>query len=395
MHPLFEQAPAAAATGAIIGAITLLVAGTIAIVVTDLKRVIAYSTMSQIGYMIMGVSAGAYVAGLFHLMTHAFFKALLFMAAGSVIGAMGGRQDLDQMGGFRKAMPFTFFCMVVGGLALAGVPPFSGFFSKDEILLDIGAEGGWHWALYVAGYVGALLTAIYTWRMIFRAFFNEPVPEARELMDGHLHHPTEHANPATGELEDTGVGFPGPEHHIAEQSLSMRVAMGLLALLAIVGGAIQIPKVTNGLEVFLEPTFARSEIEHEYGDGLLYFGLALGAVVGLLGIAIAYRIWVQKPGTSAAIQARLSPLHRLFSNKWYFDELIDILVVRPFGWFGRFGQQTFERIFVTGALVGGTTGIVRAGSAAVRAVQSGYLRSYAAFLLVGLALVAFYFLLQA
>ena len=182
MHPLFEQAPAAAATGAIIGAITLLVAGTIAIVVTDLKRVIAYSTMSQIGYMIMGVSAGAYVAGLFHLMTHAFFKALLFMAAGSVIGAMGGRQDLDQMGGFRKAMPFTFFCMVVGGLALAGVPPFSGFFSKDEILLDIGAEGGWHWALYVAGYVGALLTAIYTWRMIFRAFFNEPVPEARELI---------------------------------------------------------------------------------------------------------------------------------------------------------------------------------------------------------------------
>ena len=376
MHPLFEQAPAAADVGAIIGAVTLLVAGTIAIVVTDLKRVIAYSTMSQIGYMIMGVSAGAYVAGLFHLMTHAFFKALLFMAAGSVIGAMGGRQDLDQMGGFRKAMPFTFFCMVVGGLALAGVPPFSGFFSKDEILLDIGAEGGWHWALYVAGYVGALLTAIYTWRMIFRAFFNEPVPEAHEI-------------------EDTGVGFPGPEHHIAEQSLSMRVAMGLLALLAIVGGAIQIPKVTNGLEVFLEPTFARSEIEHEYGDGLLYFGLALGAVVGLLGIAIAYRIWVQKPGTSAAIQARLSPLHKLFSNKWYFDELIDILVVRPFAWFGRFGQQTFERIFVTGTLVGGTTGIVRAGSAAVRAVQSGYLRSYAAFLLVGLALVAFYFLLQA
>ena len=122
---------------------------------------------------------------------------------------------------------------------------------------------------------------------------------------------------------------------------------------------------------------------------------ALGAVVGLLGIAIAYRIWVQKPGTSAAIQARLSPLHKLFSNKWYFDELIDILVVRPFAWFGRFGQQTFERIFVTGTLVGGTTGIVRAGSAAVRAVQSGYLRSYAAFLLVGLALVAFYFLLQA
>ena len=153
MHPLFELAPPAAATGAIIGAVTLLVAGTIGLAVTDLKRVIAYSTMSQIGYMIMGVSAGAYVAGLFHLMTHAFFKALLFMAAGSVISAMGGEQNLDKMGGFRKVMPFTFGCFVVGGLSLSGVPPFSGFFSKDEILLVMGEQGGWKWALYVAGYV--------------------------------------------------------------------------------------------------------------------------------------------------------------------------------------------------------------------------------------------------
>jgi len=395
MYPLFEQAPAAADVGAVIGAVTLLVAGTIAIVVTDLKRVIAYSTMSQIGYMIMGVSAGAYVAGLFHLMTHAFFKALLFMAAGSVIGAMGGQQDMDKMGGFRKAMPFTFGCFCVGGLALAGIPPFSGFFSKDEILLDLGAQGGWHWGLYVAGYVGALLTAIYTWRMIFRAFFGAPVPEALELEAGHLHHPTEHTNPATGEAEDTGVGFPGAEHHIAEQAPLMRVAMGILALGAVVGGFIQIPKVTHGLETFLDPTFADSQVRIEPSDGLLYLGLALGAVLGLLGIAVAYRIWVQKPETSAAVQARLAPLHRLFASKWYFDELIDLLVVRPFGWFGRFGQQTFERIFVSGTLIGGTTGLVRAGSAAVRAVQSGYLRSYAAFLLVGLAVVGFYFLLQA
>jgi NADH-quinone oxidoreductase subunit L len=138
MYPLFEQAPAAGTVGAIIGAVTLLVAGTIGLVVTDLKRVIAYSTMSQIGYMIMAVSGGAYVAGLFHLMTHAFFKALLFMAAGSVIAAMAGTQDLNKMGGFRRAMPFTYGAFVIGGLALAGVPPFSGFFSKDEILLDLG-----------------------------------------------------------------------------------------------------------------------------------------------------------------------------------------------------------------------------------------------------------------
>ena len=243
MHPLFELAPTAADVGAIIGCLTLLVAGTIAIAVTDLKRVIAYSTMSQIGYMIMAVSAGAYAAGLFHLMTHAFFKALLFMAAGSVIAAMAGQQNLDKMGGFKKAMPFTFGCMCIGGLALAGVPPFSGFFSKDEILLLIGDRGGWYWGLYVAGYAGAFLTGIYTFRMIFRAFYGEPVAEARELEEGHLHHAEVHTNPANGEVEDTDVGFPGPEHHIAEREPTMKLAMGGLAVLAVVGGFLQIPKI--------------------------------------------------------------------------------------------------------------------------------------------------------
>src|SRR5215203_421640 len=188
MHPLFELAPTAADISAIIGTATLLFAGTVALVQTDLKRVIAYSTISQIGYMIMGVSIAAYGAGLFHLMTHAFFKALLFMGAGSVIGAMSGNQSIDRMGGFRRVMPFTFACFAIGGLALSGVPPFSGFFSKDEILLVLAEQGGWRWFLYVAGYVGAFLTAVYTWRMIFRAFWGEPVPEARELEHGHLHH---------------------------------------------------------------------------------------------------------------------------------------------------------------------------------------------------------------
>src|SRR5207253_326169 len=144
MHPLFEHAQAAATVGAIGGCATLLIAATIGLVVTDLKRVIAYSTMSQIGYMIMGVSSAAYAAGVFHLMTHAFFKALLFMSAGSVISAMGGIQDLDRMSGFRKAMPFTYGCFIVGGLALSGVPPFSGFWSKDEILALEFDRGGWH-----------------------------------------------------------------------------------------------------------------------------------------------------------------------------------------------------------------------------------------------------------
>src|SRR4051812_6201218 len=363
MHPLFELAPAAADVGAVIGCATLLVAGTIGLVVTDLKRVIAYSTMSQIGYMIMGVSAGAYVAGLFHLMTHAFFKALLFMAAGSVISAMGGEQNLDKMGGFRKAMPFTFGCFVIGGLALSGVPPFSGFFSKDEILLVMGEQGGWKWALYIAGYIGAFLTAIYTWRMIFRAFWGEPVEQARELEHGHLYHPPEPFNPANGEIEDTDVGFPGPEHHIAERAMPMKAAMSLLALLAVVGGIVLVPKTTTFLDDFLEPTFAGSSVVANPSDSLLVLGLVLGTVLGLLGIFVAYTIWVRRPGTSARWVERFSGLHRLFVNKWYFDELIDLLVVRPALWFGRWGQQTFERVFVNGTLIGGASGNVRAGSA--------------------------------
>jgi NADH-quinone oxidoreductase subunit L len=399
MHPLFERAPAAQDVGAVIGALTLLIAGSIALVQTDIKRVIAYSTMSQIGYMIMGVSVGAYAAGLFHLMTHAFFKALLFMAAGSIIGAMAGEQSLEKMGGFRKAMPFTYACFIVGGLALSGIPPFSGFFSKDEILLVAGERGGWHWALYVAGYLGAFLTAIYTFRMIFRAFHGEPVPEARELESKshppHLHHAEVPRNPANGEQEDLDVGFPGPTHAIAERALPMKVAMSLLALGATGIGLVQIPKVDFLIDDFLRPTFATSPLyEPHTKTGLLWFGLALGTFLGLAGIAIAYRIWVARPGTAPAIQARMGAVYELLVHKWYFDELIDLLVVRPAAAVGAFARNTFERVFVDETLIGGATGIVRAGSASVRAAQSGFVRYYAALLILGVTGVGFYFLLQ-
>jgi NADH-quinone oxidoreductase subunit L len=396
MHPLFELAPAAQDVGAVVGAATLLIAGTIGLAQTDIKRVIAYSTMSQIGYMIMGVSVGAYAAGLFHLMTHAFFKALLFMAAGSIIGAMGGEQSLQKMGGFRKAMPFTYGCFIVGGLALSGVPPFSGFFSKDDILLVTGERGGWHWVLYVAGYVGALLTAIYTFRMIFRAFHGEPVAEARELEEGHLHHADVPRNPANGEEEDTDVGFPGPVHAIAERALPMRVAMGILALGAVGAGLIQIPKVDFVVDDFLRPSFATSKLyEPHTHNSLLVLGLGLGTVIALVGIAIAHRIWVVKPGSSAKIQAASGPLYKLFVNKWYFDELIDLAIVRPAAAAGGFARDTFERLVIDETIVGGSTGLVRAGSAAVRAAQSGFVRYYAALLVLGVTGVGLYFLLQA
>jgi NADH-quinone oxidoreductase subunit L len=399
MHPFFERAPTADDIGAIIGCVTLIVAATIALVVTDLKRVIAYSTMSQIGYMIMGVCSAAYVAGLFHLMTHAFFKALLFMAAGSVIAAMAGDQNLDRMGGFRKAMPFTFLAMALGGLALSGVPPFSGFFSKDEILSLVAARNDWHIALVIAGFFGSFMTAIYTWRMIFRAFYGRPVEPAQELEHGHLYHAPEHTNPATGEVEDTDVGFPGPDHHIAEREWQMKGAMSLLAVGAIFAGVLQVPLVTNVLHDFLEPSFHDSAFyeELEPSDAVTFGGLGIGTVLALGGIALAYQLWVRDPDRRRvrALQERFAGVHTFLIHKWYFDELIELLVVRPFAWFGRFARDVFERVVVNGVFVGGPSVVVRAGSAAVRAVQSGFLRYYAALLLLGVTALGLYFLIAA
>ena len=395
MHPIIDQAPTVGDVGAIVGCLTLVIAATIALVQTDLKRVIAYSTMSQIGYMIMGVSAGAFSAGLFHLMTHSFFKALLFMSAGSVIGAMAGEQSLDKMGGFRKALPFTFICFLVGGLALSGLPPFSGWLSKDDILSFVDHRGGAFLILGVAGYLGALLTGIYTFRMIFRTFFGQPVDEARELEQGHLHHAAAPFNPQTHEVEDTDVGFPGPGHYIAEREMPMKIAMSILAVLTVISGVVQIPGVDSGIEKFLEPTFADSSYAHvTIHTGAEWFGLLIGAAIAVTGIAIAYRLYIVSPGTPRKLRERFSAVYTLLWNKWYFDEIIDVLVVRPALLVGRLADSVLERIVISGGVTGGTVGLVRAGSAAVRRWQTGFLRYYAAGMVVCIAGVALYFLIS-
>jgi NADH-quinone oxidoreductase subunit L len=287
--------------------------------------------------------------------------------------------------------------MIVGGLALSGIPPFSGFFSKDEILALLFERGDWHVVLGVLGYLGALLTAIYTFRMIFRAFHGEPSPEAQELMDGHLHHAEHPTNPMSGEIEDTDVGFPGPEHHIAEREFPMKAAMGALAVLATVGGVVQIPHVNEGLHHFLDPTFHDSALYEELhpSGSAVVIGMVVGALVGAAGIFIAYALWVRSPERPKALQARFAPVHTFFVNKWYFDEAIDFLVVRPSAWLGRFAVGTFERVVVDGALVGGATRVVQLASAGVRRVQTGYLRYYAALLLMGITSLGAYFLIAA
>jgi NADH-quinone oxidoreductase subunit L len=392
-HPVFEIALTAADVAALLGLATLLIAATIALVVTDLKRIIAYSTMSQIGYMVVGVSIGAYSAGLFHLMTHAFFKALLFMAAGSVIGAMANRQNIDLMGGFRRSLPFTSALLLVGCLALAAFPGTSGFFSKDEILAFAEYRGGFYEIFVIGGYLGALLTAFYAFRIGFRVALGPPSEMARDLEQGtHRHLPPE--NPATGEPEDTDVGFPGEKHAIAEEARPMKVAMSVLGIGALFAGLVQIPGLTDVVHEFLHGSFEDSPL-YEQGPTVAaeWEGLGIGAAISLLGIGLAYFAYIARPGWTARLQQRFGWPHDFLERKWYFDELIDILVVRPALVLGGWANSVFERYVVQG-LVGGTTGLVRGANAAVRVAQSGYLRSYALLLVTGFAGLALYFLLR-
>jgi NADH-quinone oxidoreductase subunit L len=393
--PLFDLAPTAADISAVIGTATLVFAATVALVVTDLKRVIAYSTMSQIGYMVLGVSVAAYSAGLFHLMTHAFFKALLFMGAGSVIGAMAGIQNLDRMGGFRRAMPFTFITFTCGALALAGFPFTSGFFSKDEILAYTFNRGSGFVILGIAGYLAAALTAFYAFRMVFRVFSGDAVPEAKELEEGHIAH-GEPMNPMTLEPEDTDVGFPGPEHHIAERSWPMKVAMAPLAVLALVAGVVGIPGVTDTLEHFLEPTFEESAYAADHpSDSAEWVGLAAGGIISIASIYVAYVFFIRRRGITLELRDRYRRLHDFLEHKWYFDELYDAVFERPYATLGSFGRRVVETDFVQGFIVGGATGIVRVGTSFARAIQTGYLRAYALLLLLGAAGLLLYFLISA
>ncbi len=391
-HPFFELAPTAADISALIGLATLIFAATVALVVTDLKRIIAYSTISQIGYMVVGVSIGAYAAGLFHLMTHAFFKALLFMAAGSVIGAMAGRQDIDRMSGFRRALPFTSLMLIIGALALAGFAGMSGFFSKDEIIDYATNRGGFYLLFTVGGYLAAFLTAFYAFRIGFRVVTGDPCDEARELERGHLAH-AEPENPRTGEREDTDVGFPGPGHFIAEREPPMKIAMATLGFLAIVGGLVEVPGVDAVIEHFLEPTFEDSPLYALHpSTGDAWLGLGIGGVIAVAGIALAYWCYVANPGVTLRWRDRAGAVYDFLAHKWYWDELLDAVVYRPVIATGRFANSVIER-FVVNGLVSGTVGVVRGVGAVVRGAQSGFVRAYALLLVAGFAGLGLYFLL--
>jgi NADH-quinone oxidoreductase subunit L len=290
-------------------------------------------------------------------------------------------------------MPFTFITFTAGALALAAFPLTSGFFSKDEILAFTINRGGGFWMLAIVGYLGAALTGFYAFRMVFRVFWGEPVPEARELEEGHLAH-GEPLNPMTGEAEDTDVGFPGPEHHIAERSWPMKTAMAPLAVLSIAGGLIGVPGLTDTLGTFLEPSFEDSRYATAHpSEGAEWVGLAAGGLVSIFAVSVAWIVYIRRRGISLELRDRFPALHRFLEHKWYFDELYDAVFVRPAATAGSFGRRVIETDFVQGFIVGGATGIVRVGTSFARTIQTGFLRGYALLLLLGLAALALYFLI--
>jgi NADH-quinone oxidoreductase subunit L len=353
-HTLFENAYVVQDLAAALGAITLLMAGLIALVQTDIKRVIAYSTMSQIGYMFVGAGLGAYPNAMFHLMTHAFFKALLFLAAGIAIHALTGEQDIRRLAGVGKLMPYTKVVFLIGSLALAGIFPFAGFFSKDAILAA-SLDRGWYGAtIFVVGVIGAFLTGLYAFRLYFIVFTGEPSPFARE----HYH-----------------------AHHGREGPISMLWTVGVLAVLSCIGGLLQFAPLWEPLSNWLDPVDAPMAVATGWEE---WFASGLSLTVGLIGIYIAWSIY--------AVKRRRAPKPvTLFEKKFYWDELYDLVWYRSTDALTRGLYAFVERPLIAGSLTA-VTAAFGLGSRELSTAQNGLVRSYVLALASGIAVLTVVFL---
>jgi NADH-quinone oxidoreductase subunit L len=369
-HVIFERAPMALTAVAIIGTLTALFAATIGITQTDIKKVLAYSTVSQLGYMFIACGVGAFSAGIFHLMTHAFFKGLLFLGAGSVIHAVGGEQDMRKMGGLRSKIPWTFWTVTVGTIAIAGIPPFAGFFSKDEILWKAYQS---NWVYWFVGLVTAFITSFYMFRMWFLTFFGEYKGDA----DRHDSHGNDHGH---------GHGHGG----VHESPMVMLVPLMILAILSIIGGWVGIG---GRFEHFLAPVFqtgveAAHEVEpHSSMEEIL---MLVSVAVAVCGLALAWLLYVKKPQLPKQIAEGMGSLYRAVFNKYYVDEFYARLLVKPL----LLGSTNIlwkgvDQGVIDAALDGSATGANEV-SDSIRHMQSGNLRSYAGWIAAGAAAVIVY-----
>jgi NADH-quinone oxidoreductase subunit L len=408
-NPIFDRAPMALLAVAFIGCLTAIFAASIGIAQTDIKRVLAYSTISQLGYMFLACGVAAYSAGIFHLMTHAFFKALLFLAAGSVIHALGGEQDMRHMGGLRKLIPWTFATMTVGTFAIAGFPPLAGFFSKDQILwkawsshaLNAVAPAAVNWILWIVALATAFITAFYMFRLWFLTFFGERRPA--------VENPHEEAAYATHPGAAVPHGLAHGEHGVHESPGIMITALVVLAIFSVVGGWVGIPHALGGgnkFDQFLAPVFhisaeampagkapaepvQEAAAEHaERNTELLLTAASVGAA--LIGFLLAYLLYYRRRDLPEKIAARWNAAYRAVLNKYYVDELYNALFVRPI--VGLSTRVLWKQID-TGTIdyvVNESATTARALSNRARGMQSGYIRSYAGWVALGAAAVMFY-----
>jgi NADH-quinone oxidoreductase subunit L len=452
---LFAHAPHTLQVVAVIGALTALMAGTIGLVQNDIKRVLAYSTVSQLGYMFLAMGVGAFSAGVFHLYTHAFFKALMFLGSGSVIHAMAGEQDMRKMGGLKKYMPITYWTFVIGAAAIAGVPGLAGFFSKDEILFQTYYTG--HTGLWAIGALTGLLTACYMFRLIFMTFHGTERfevggahPSTSPGASGHGHdapaHGATHGSDAHGHgghdaHPSTALGASGHGHHGAphESPWAMAMPLVLLAVGSIGAGYVGVPHAlggSNAIETFLHPSFhpasvhgpatagasaaagdhasapqagdhgapadAHAPAASEHGAAEAHDDpgktqteltlMGVSTVLALVGIGLAAFFFLLRPEAADAAARSLAPLHKLLLNKYYVDEIYDAAIVHPL----RDGSTSVlwkivDARIIDGA-VNGTGHLVRESAGALRLLQTGSLRVYAASLFTGVLLVLGYFL---
>jgi NADH-quinone oxidoreductase subunit L len=381
LSPMFETSPTALTVVTVVGACTALFAATVGLVQTDIKRVIAYSTCSQLGYMFFAAGVGAYGAAMFHLFTHAFFKALLFLGAGSVIHAMHHEQDMRYYGGLRKHIPLTFWAMMAGtlaitGVGIVGVAGFAGFYSKDGIIEAAFASGTQVGQFaFTIGVFAALLTSFYSWRLIFLTFFGTP----RWIESEHIQHSV-HKTPAQAGADTTGG------YHPHESPLPMLIPLGVLTVGAVAAGFVfhhAFIDAEHGAAFWNGSLFFNAHLMHEMHEVPLWVKLA-STVAMLIGLVTAILMYLVNNSLPAKLASVLSPLYRFFLNKWYFDELYNHIFVKPSFALGRFfwkvgDEGTINRFGPDGAAV-----LVSSGSRVAMKLQSGFLYSYALVMLMGL-----------
>ena len=397
---LFSHAPETMMVVAVIGASTALMAGTIGLVQNDIKRVLAYSTVSQLGYMFLAMGVGAFGAGIFHLYTHAFFKACLFLGSGAVIHALHGEQDIRNMGGLKAGLPITYWTFLIGSLAIAGVPFLAGFFSKDEILYETFAHG--HVILWTVGILTSLLTATYMFRLVFLTFHGDrrhdaPAPAHVEEEEPAAHHaPAHHA----------------PPNHLHDAPPAMALALLVLALGSVLAGYIGVPHAlggSNALGAWLAPSFAArgattlaeaqvgqvgetGEAGEAGGEGLELSLMVVSSIVALTGIGLAAFVWLKRREIADKAAATFPGLYRLLLNKYYVDEIYDATIVQPIRIVSQEGLWRGVDVHIIDGAVNGTASIVDGSSSLLRRLQSGSVRTYAGSLFIGVVLILGYYL---